>query len=380
MLTYFVPYSFGGSADYSLCQIRALARLGLDINLVAPKLFRDKLLDIDFRPYTELIDRRPRKLPKPLRAAVFMKEMVDVHHTLARHLDDAPSEYVLMGDFGEYMAPLWEPALRSRKKQRGLRFGCILHDPVRNLVRGPKWWHDLSLSKAFSLFDDVYLHGPPPTRLIDSVPGVSFVQIPHGVFSGDVPVPSREDARRALKLPADALVFLQFGHVRDNKNLDLIIEALALTEGAHLVVAGEVTSGTQRSEEFYKDLVERLGLQSRVHFRFGFVRAEDIPLLFAAVDGVCLLYAKSFKSMSGVLAHAITYRTPVMASGGDGPLAAIVQRYGLGVWLDNLGASAIADAMASGARRSIPDSDWRRCSEECSWKRNAELVAAQIRA
>ena len=380
MLTYFVPYSFGGSADYSLCQIRALARLGLDINLVAPKSFRNKLLDVDFRPYTELIDRRPRKLAKPLRAAVFMKEMVEVHHVLARHRNDAQSEYVLMGDFGEYMAPLWAPALRSRKKRRGLRFGCILHDPVRDLVRGPKWWHDLSLSKAFSLFDDVYLHGPAPAQLIDSFPGVNFIEIPHGVFSDDVSVPSPEDARRALELPADAPVFLQFGHVRDNKNLDLIIEALARNEDAHLVVAGEVTSGTQRGEVFYADLVERLGLQSRIHFRFGFVRAEDIPLLFAAADGVCLLYAKSFKSMSGVLAHAITYRTPVMASGGDGPLATIVQRYGLGVWLDNVGASAIADAMASVARRSFPDPDWRRCSEECSWKRNAELVAARIRA
>ena len=378
MLTYFVPYSFGGSADYSLCQIRALARLGLDINLVAPKQFLDKLRGVDVSSYTELTDRRPRKLAKPLRAAVFMKEMVEVHHVLARHLKHAQSEYVLMGDFGEYMAPFWEPALRSRKRQRGLRFGCILHDPIRDLVRGPKWWHNLSLNKAFGLFDDAYLHGPPPTHLIESFPGVSFVEIPHGVFSDDVSVPSRADARRALELPADVPVFLQFGHVRDNKNLDLIIEAMALTSDSHLVIAGEVTSGTQRGEAFYKNLVERLGLQSRVHFRFGFVGAEDIPLLFAAADGVCLLYAKSFKSMSGVLAHAITYRTPVMASGGDGPLATIVQRYGLGVWLDNLGASAIADAMASVTRRSLPEPDWRRCSEECSWKRNAELVAARI--
>jgi glycosyltransferase involved in cell wall biosynthesis len=363
-----------------MCQITALTEQGFDIALVAPRSFRDKLRSGNFPRYTELIDRRPSKLPKPLRAAVFMKEMVEVHHVLARHLDKNPSRYVLMGDFGEYMAPVWQPMLLDRKKRSGSRFGCVLHDPVRNLVRGPRWWHDLSLDKAFGLFDDAFIHGAVPPELADRYPSVEFVEVPHGVFSGSVVVSSADDARRQLNLPAGVPVFLQFGHVRDNKNIDVIIQALGVAQEAHLVIAGEVTSGSQRSEEFYRALVDRLGLRSRVHFRLGFVEDDDIPLLFSAADAVCLLYANTFRSMSGVLAHAITYRTPVIASGGEGPLRTIVRRYNLGMWLDAPNAGSVANAIKAAASGNLSSPDWARCARECSWQRNAELVASRIRS
>jgi glycosyltransferase involved in cell wall biosynthesis len=380
MLTYFVPYSFGGSADYSRCQIRALAELGVSLDLVAPLSFREKLSPLVVARYTELVDRRPRKLPKPLRAAFFVKETLEAQHTLGKHLRTSRSDYVLLGDFSEYIAPVWEPMLRAQKQRRGFRFGCILHDPVRSFVRGPRWWHELSVRKTFRLLDHAFVHGPVSTQLIDSFPGLNFVEIPHGVFSDDIPVPSREDARRALGLPLCVPLFLQFGHLRDGKNLEAIIQSLTIAQEAHLVIAGEEVSGTQRGEAFYRALADRLGVQSRVHFRFGFVKEEEIPLLFSAANAVCLVYTKSFRSMSGVLAHAMTYQCPVISSSGEGPLKSIVQRYGLGVWLDDVSSDAIADAMVAVVRGKLPASEWRRCCEECSWKRNAELVAARIRS
>jgi len=380
LITYFVPYSFGGSADYSSYQIQALSELGFEIDLVAPRSFREKLSTLRVARYTEMIDRRPRKLPKPLRAAFFLKETLQAQHALVQHLRKSQTEYVLLGDFSEYLAPVWEPMLRVQKERQGLRFGCILHDPVRSFVRGPEWWHELSVAKAFSLLSHAFVHGPVPEDVSKCFPQVEFVEVPHGVFSANVTAPTSEIARKALGLPLDEPLFLQFGHVRDNKNLDLIIEALANTDGFHLVVAGEVASATQRGEAYYRGLVHRLGLQSRVHFRFGFVKEEEIPLLFAAADAVCLVYTKSFRSMSGVLAHAITYCSPVIAAGGVGPLQNIVLRYGLGEWLDEVSARAITDAMEVVSRENVQAPDWQRCREECSWKLNAELVAARIRS
>lgn len=47
---------------------------------------------------------------------------------------------VLMASYIEYLAPIWAPRLRNLSRS-GIVFGAIVHDPVRDYVVGPSWWH-----------------------------------------------------------------------------------------------------------------------------------------------------------------------------------------------------------------------------------------------
>ena len=82
------------------------------------------------------------------------------------------------------------------------------------------------------------------------------------------------------------------GHVRDNKNIEVLIKSLPLLDQVNLVVAGRESSGSQRSGAFYREVARRMGAKSRVHFRLGFVAAEENPVLAAAADAVCLVYSE----------------------------------------------------------------------------------------
>ena len=380
MLTYFVPYGFGGGADYAQHQIRALAETGIKIELVAPRPVEEHCADIPLVSFTEIIDRRPKKLPKVLRAAAFLAETLKVYGTLARHIEKSPADYVLLGDFVEYFAPLWVPRFQRIKKRKQLRFGCTLHDPVRDFVRGPQWWHEASVRMAFRLLDDVFLHGTPPDYLKRDYPSLNVVEVPHGIFSAGARGVRKQEARERWQLPTEAKVLLQFGHIRDNKNIEVLIRNLRGLPDFYLIIAGEESSGGQKGGDFYRHLAAEMGVADRVCFQLGFIPRETIPDLFAAADAASLIYAPSFKSMSGVLSYAIDHEVPVIASGGDGPMKTIVQGYHLGEWLTE----ASEQAVCQGVRRLFDSGaakpEWAKCREECSWARNAAIVANCIKA
>lgn len=378
MITYFVPYSFGGSADYSACQIKALLAIGIDIELVAPDSFVQMLDASEIGTNTIIIDRKPRKFPLPFRAAFFIRDTLSVMLSLSKHLKHSKSDYILLGDYSEYLAPMWIPMLKRRKMERGLRFGCILHDPVRNFVRGPEWWHKWSVNRAFELIDDIFIHGPPPNELVSRFPHLNVIEVPHGVYSENVVTMPTNIARDELGLPCGVPILLQFGHVRDGKNIEILIESLTVVKDCHLIIAGKEVSGTQRDGSYYRDLAKRLGVDSRVHFRLGFVSNDEIPILFSSADVVCLIYDKTFRSMSGVLAHALNYEKPVIASGGDGPLKHLVNLYGLGEWVEAIDVESVGQAIAKVLANEEPHAAWQACRREASWERNAELVAAVL--
>ena len=165
-----------------------------------------------------------------------------------------------------------------------------LHDPVRNYQVGPAWWHKLSVRLAYLPLDFVLVHDQLPEP--SPVPArVRVVQVPHGLYEISGPPVNAEEIRRSWGVKAGQKVFLAFGYVRDGKNLDLAVRALAGVPEAFLVVAGSVASTKDKPFAFYRELAAQLGVLDRCHFAEGFVADDELGKYFAGADFVLLTYA-----------------------------------------------------------------------------------------
>jgi len=111
----------------------------------------------------------------------------------------------------------------------------------------------------------------------------------------------RDDQHTSLRV-------LFFGTVRHYKGLDVLLEALAMTPEVELIVAGEFWE----DDRPYLDQVQRLGLDSRVTIKPGYVAEADFAELFAEADVLVLPY----RSGTGSIVRELGFRfgLPVIAS------------------------------------------------------------------
>jgi glycosyltransferase involved in cell wall biosynthesis len=205
------------------------------------------------------------------------------------------------------------------------------------------------------------------------MPRLRTTVIPHGPYHFSPPRLDRDRVRAGLKIPGDAKVLLSFGHVRDGKNLDLAIRAITGAPRVYLVVAGKVSSTTQKPIDYYRAIANEVGVTARCRWLTDFIPADEVGNLFGACDGVLLTYNSSFRSASGVLNAAVAYRRPCIASSGQGNLRSMVIRYGLGVFVEPDDCAAIQ----SGIRRwldGIPEPCWENYVRDNSWEMNARII------
>ena len=119
----------------------------------------------------------------------------------------------------------------------------------------------------------------------------------------------RAASRSELGLPADAKVWLWLALQPHTKGLDRVIEALAKSHDAHLVVAGlEVSSLKLRP---YRATVTRLGLEHRVHF-VGYASDARLKAVLSASD--VLAHPARADVTGGVILEAIVNGLPVVAT------------------------------------------------------------------
>ncbi len=369
-LLLFCPSSFGGIPDYAHHQAEALGKTGWKVTMLCPADFPH--VATGYRQDRCLPGEPSRFGPRPVRVAGLMLRMLAGYRMLERRIRESKAKRVLMATYSEYLAPLWAWRLRCWRR-RGVVFGAVAHDPVRDFVVGPLWWHRHSISAGYSFLEHVFVHeaieldtGSRPQRVETHV-------IPHGPFPFPAASRSREAIRKELDIPEDAPLFLSFGHLRDGKNLNLVLEAMAGISWAWLLVAGtEAGSGHVASRE-YREQAAALGMAERCRWKIGFAPPERVAEYFTAADFILLTYRATFRSASGVLNVAVRYRKPVATSCGEGNLASSMERYGLGV---RVGADETSE-IARGMRRLIEegiDPDWSGYERDNSWERNARLV------
>jgi glycosyltransferase involved in cell wall biosynthesis len=370
----FCTANHGGLADYAHAQAEALAARGHAVVLLAPRGFpyRSSSYRLQLLPVIEIRSRRWRWLQRLGTAGTILVQQMVLNQAIA----SSGCNCVLFTSYSEYLAPLWAWRLQCWQRS-GLRFAAVMHDPVRNYVVGPQWWHRLSITQAFSFLSVALLHAPIQLNTGHSQPGLRTLVIPHGPFRYPLPKASAEQLRNKLAVPADVTLLLSFGHIRDNKNLQLVLQAMSHLPQIWLLVAGpEATSG-QRPSAHYRRLAVELGVAERCLWEVGYQSPQEVADHFGAADAVLLTYAGSFHSASGVMHLAAHYRKPVIASAGASALLDTVRRFSLGEVVAPDDPESLQHGMLQLLhKRQTPD--WQAYEQVHSWDRNAQLVAEAL--
>ena len=110
---------------------------------------------------------------------------------------------VLFACFKEYFSPFWVWPLR-RLPKKCVVIGTIAHDPVRDFVVGPLWWHRWSVRLAYSFERHVFVHDDTPVDFGGRQPRrIQVHQIPHGPYEVSPPKIGRIEMRRMLGFDND---------------------------------------------------------------------------------------------------------------------------------------------------------------------------------
>ena len=374
-LLYFSPSSVGGLADYAHEQANALVESGVTVTMLTTSQ-RPSRADCRYEVRATLTDPSGGQQSKLARKISWMKSLFKNFRALSNEIESGKFEAVLWGSYSEYLAPLWAGQFR-KLAQSGVKFGSVVHDPVRDFVVGPQWWHRRSIADAYSFLREAFVHEEIQLDTVRPMPSLRTTVIPHGPFRFSDPTESREQMRKKHSIPDNAFVLLSFGHIRDGKNLDLTIRALSEFPSAWLLVAGKEQSSSQKPIAYYQELTRAMGVQERCRWIHGHVPQNEIGNLFVGSDLILLTYSKDFRSASGVLNTAVRYRKPCVASSGGGNLQSVVERYHLGWFV----APDDSDALKKGIAAAIPgqiDSRWDAYEAENSWQRNPQLVKERM--
>ena len=372
-LLYYSPASYGGIADYAHEQANALVDLGVEVTfLCSPEYPRGRREKYSITPILKDIKPQNPITNKLLKKLHFTKVIWSNFSKLADYIEEHKFEYVLLDSYTEYLAPLWSMRLKQLAKN-GIVFGAIVHDPVRDFVVGPQWWHRWSIACGYSFIREAFVHEKIELDTVKYFPQLRTNIIPFGIYHFPKANKSKEEMLKSLDIPVNAKVMLAFGHIRDNKNLDLVIRAISEFPDVYLIIAGKEQSTNQKNAAFYMDLARNIGVFDRCRWEIRFVSDIDVANLFIITDLMVLTYSKTFHSASSALSAAANYYKPCIASGGESSLRSVVQQYQLGVWVepDDL------DAIKNGIKTWLdnpPNPQWESYIKNNSWERNTQLV------
>ena len=372
-LAYYSQETYGGLADYAREQVRALSQAGVRVSFVTAPSVAEHCRDV-----ADEIVPLLGEVPAATTSSRWLRRWRTLNWILGnmRRFADWTKrqqiQYVLFGAYMEYFAPLWVSPYQMLSSQ-GVVFGSVVHDPIRSTRLGPDWWRRRSIAANYSFLSEAFVHDAIELDTVQPVTGLKTTVIPHGPYPAPPATLPRENLRAQLQIPPSGVLMLSFGHLRDAKNLDLVLEAMASQPDAYLLVAGKELSAGQKPAAYYQELAKRLGVADRCRWRIGFVPNEEVGNCFEASDLVLLTYNGGFRSASGVLNVALQYLKPCLASGGVGNLKTSVMKYRLGQWIEPDSPAAIASGLRHW-RATTQQSDWAGYARDNSWERNASLV------
>lgn len=373
-ILYYWPAPRGGIADYCLRQSQALLENGIDLHILCSPEFSyiDKLRPYCVPALTDPIGWKNRRL----RQAAYIYSLINNASVAHRYCSSTYFDLFLFATFPGLLTPFWRHKI-SRLKRKGTRIASMLHDPSLDYIVGTEWLHNWSVSSASSLLDIVFSHSEVN---LPHFSGTSIV-LPHGPYTLGLNADTPVDLRESLQIHENDTVLLLFGHIRDNKNLACVIEALGILKKRGcsrytLVVAGDVPSGQSRTIQDYRHLAKVHHVEDQIRWVTDFIPNDLVGCLFEMCDAVLLTYSSSFRSASGVLNLTSAFRKPCVVSGGPGPLRDLAIKYKLGPVIE----PDDSDEIYRGIKSLVAYPDcvirWSDYERDNSWGENARLVSA----
>lgn len=363
------PGSHGVVPDHVHEQALALHELGIKVLvLCCPAYIRSRAATYPTEPCmiegatTSRTNAFSRKLGKALQTVrnqlVFAWEVYKQRPAL-----------VLTASHVDSQSPLWVWPHLLMVLFRKTIYAMNLHFAQRDHHLGPKWWQKLGTSLAFKPFRIAVAH----KRLPAPSPLPKFIRSIEVPIGPDKTVQIRENPKKIRKMwnvPRGKKVFLAFGHVRNHKNLDLVIRALLENPQAFLVILGRVSNHRDRPLKYYQMLADDLGLSKRVYISEEFVPDEKRQSYFEAADFIVSTYSSGFHSQTATLSTAAKARRHVLASSGSSPMRDLVEHFGLGVFIEPDSSEAVADGMATLLNGELAEPNWEGFEEHATWETN----------
>lgn len=160
---------------------------------------------------------------------------------------------------------------------------------------------------------------------------------------------TRPAARKKLDLPDDQTVFLFFGMLREDKGIDVLLEALERYDGPEctVVLAGSPVDVTER------DVAATASRSvATVRADFGFIPDADVPLYFFAADCVVTPHRPIFgpESTSGPFQKACASGRPIVGP-AFGTFQHRTEEWNLGLTFDPASPADLARTLATFVER-----------------------------
>ncbi|MEM3658410.1 MAG: glycosyltransferase [Candidatus Hadarchaeum sp.] len=302
------PYR-GGIAHYTTMLYRALRERGHDVLMVSFKRQYPRWL------YPGRSDKDPSKRPLVVEDAKYWIDSLNPFTWLTTfwRIWRYQPDMIVLQWWTTFWAPVWWTiGTLARFLRIPLLYIC------HNVLPHETGWWDPWLVRcvlregAFFITQSL----EEKQRLLSLLPGVDVFVVPHPVYdmftSQKWP---KEEARRRLGLPMDALVLLFFGIVRGYKGLkDFLIELsrAPYQEPAGirvlLVIAGEFWD----DKSSYLQIIQDMGLGEQVVIEDRYIPNEEVPLYFSAADALVAPYRQ--ETGSGVIQMARGMGLPVVRS------------------------------------------------------------------
>jgi UDP-glucose:(heptosyl)LPS alpha-1,3-glucosyltransferase len=165
-----------------------------------------------------------------------------------------------------------------------------------------------------------------------------------------------KELRAQLGIASEALVFLFVGSGFARKGLGQVLEGLAGTKDAHLLVVGQ-----DRRQEAFKARAAQLGLTRRVHFAG---TRRDVEAWYAAAN--CFVLPTLYDPFPNAALEALASGLPVITSTQCGA-AELIEPAGCGFVCDALDVDTLTKYMASMTRE-----------KSAAMRESARAVAAKL--
>lgn len=262
-----------------------------------------------------------------------------------------------------------------RLKRKGVRVILSVHEilPHKPFMGGRI---DMKIIKMlYESADLLLVHSNLLKRELMSLCHVSAAKIrvvPHGFFELARSPVDTVSLRKKYHVPSDKKVLLFFGSIRENKGLDILLNAMReMTEDFYLLIAGQTAGASEKPAEHYAELIRESGINNSVRWVNRYIADEECSEVFKLADAIVLPYKRTFHAQSGVLNLAIGYEKPCVVSDAGG-IGETVRDYNLGVVVspEDVGdlqrgiRSVFAGKMEFGFGRYKDDNSWDRVCDE----------------
>ncbi len=175
--------------------------------------------------------------------------------------------------------------------------------------------------------------------------------VAHGHYRGVYPdTVARDEARRALGIPAGARVITFFGKVRQYKNVPHLVRTVrALGSRAEEVVL--LVAGASETRALAEEVLAAAGTDPRVRLRLDHIPEAEVQRYLRAADLVVLPFTEITNSGSALLALSFDRPVLVPALGAMGELQALIGHDWVRTYEGTLMPDVLADALRWAAQR-----------------------------